>query len=217
MNSAPVYSRPRRAPPARRRLGGLALILLLGACATPVQAPHPAWPARQAALGALRAWNLNGRLAVTNEQDGWHASLYWVQQGAVYAIDLVGPLGQGRVQIQGDARTVSIRTADGKTQQADDPDALLEQAVGVRIPLRGLVYWVRGLPDPVQPSALAFDEQGRLSHLEQDGWTLDYLDYMAVDRLALPRRMRAWRGDLKVQIVVNDWTLQPSSGVAAAR
>lgn len=197
---------------ARRRPAGFgvisALALLLAACATPMQPTHPAWPARQAVLSELRAWSLNGRLAVTNDREGWHAGLYWTQRSAAYAIDLVGPLGQGRVQIQGDAGAVSVRTADGKTLQADDPDALLEQAVGVRIPLKGLVYWVRGLPDPTQDSRPAFDDQGRLRQLEQNGWTIEYLDYQPVNGLDMPRRLRAYRGDLKVQIVVAEWTPQ---------
>jgi outer membrane lipoprotein LolB len=199
----------------RHYLVGLIALVLLAGCATPVEtATHPAWPARQRALAALRDWSVNGRLAVTTAQEGWHVSLYWVQQGPVYHIDLIGPLGQGRVRIQGDAQGVSLRTADGQFQRATDADELLTQAVGVRIPLNGLLYWMRGLPDPGQPGALALDEQGRLSRLEQDGWQIDYLDYMPVAPLELPRRIRATQGEIKVQVVVNDWSLAPATTVA---
>jgi outer membrane lipoprotein LolB len=197
---------------------GLVALALLAGCATPVEtATHPAWPARQRTLVALRDWSVNGRLAVTTAQEGWHVSLYWVQQGPVYSIDLIGPLGQGRVRIQGDARGVSLRTADGQLQRATDADELLARAVGVRIPLNGLLYWVRGVPDPGQPGALALDEQGRLSRLEQGGWRIEYLDYMPVAALELPRRIRATQGEIKVQIVVNDWSLAPATTVAGGR
>jgi outer membrane lipoprotein LolB len=186
--------------------------MLLGACATSVETPlHPGWQARQTALSALHNWSLNGRLVVTNEQQGWHASLYWVQQGPVYAIDLIGPLGQGRVHIRGNGREVSLQTADGQVVHAADPEQLLEQAVGVRIPLKGLLYWVRGLPDPDQRStALVPDDQGRLGRLEQGGWAIDYLDYTPVADLELPRRIRASQGDIKVQVVISEWSLRPS-------
>ena len=204
--------------PGRRYLAGLIALALLAGCATPVEtATHPAWPARQRALAALRDWSVNGRLAVITAQEGWHVSLHWVQQGPVYNIDLIGPLGQGRVRIQGDAQGVALRTADGQLQRATDADELLARAVGVRIPLNGLLYWVRGLPAPGQPSTLALDEQGRLSRLEQDGWQIDYLDYMPVAPLELPRRIRATQGEIKVQIVVNDWSLVPATTVASGR
>ena len=202
----------------RHSLAGLTALALLAGCATPVEtATHPAWPARQRALGALRDWSVNGRLAVTTAQEGWHVSLHWVQQGPVYHIDLIGPLGQGRVRIQGDAQGVALRTADGQIQRATDADELLARAVGVRIPLSGLLYWVRGLPDPDRPSSLALDEQGRLSRLEQGGWHIDYLDYMPVAPLELPRRIRATQGEIKVQVIVNEWSLAPATTVASGR
>ncbi|MFO1434031.1 MAG: lipoprotein insertase outer membrane protein LolB [Candidatus Competibacteraceae bacterium] len=197
---------------------GLIVLVLLAGCATPVEtATHPAWPARQRALSALRDWSVNGRLAVTTTQEGWHVSLYWVQQGPVYTIDLIGPLGQGRVRIQGDAQGVGLRTADGQFQRAGNADELLARTVGVRIPLNGLLYWMRGLPDPGQPSTLALDEQGRLSRLEQGGWRIEYLDYMPVAALELPRRMRATQGEIKVQVLVSDWSLAPATTVAGGR
>jgi len=202
----------------RHFLAGLTALALLAGCATPVEtATHPAWPARQRALAALRDWSVNGRLAVTTAQEGWHVSLYWVQQGPVYSIDLIGPLGQGRVRIQGDAQGVALRTADGQFQRATDADELLERAVGVRIPLNGLLYWVRGLPAPGQPDSLALDEQGRLSRLEQGGWQIDYLDYMPVAPLELPRRIRATQGEIKVQVIVNEWSLAPATTVASGQ
>lgn len=213
-----MTGRLRSAQPRRHYLAGLLAPVLLAACATPIEtALHPAWPARQQALSALRDWSVNGRLAVTTEQEGWHVSLYWVQQGPAYSIDLIGPLGQGRVRIQGDAQGVSLRTANGQVQRATDPDDLLAQAVGVRIPLNGLLYWMRGLPDPGQRSVLALDEQGRLSRLEQGGWRIDYLDYMPVAPLELPRRIRATQGEIKVQVVVNEWSLAPATTVASGR
>ena len=183
--------------------------MLLGACATTAET-YPSWQARQSALSALRDWSVTGRLALTTEQEGWHVSLRWVQQGPAYRIDLLGPLGQGRVHIQGDAQAVSLQTADGRSLHATDPDQLLAQAVGVRLPLKGLLYWVRGLPDPNQRSTLMQDEQGRLSRLEQGGWIIDYLGYMPVANLELPKRIRAYQGELKVQVFINEWSLQPS-------
>lgn len=186
--------------------------MLLAACAPrpPVEpiARDP-WLARQAVLTNLQEWAIAGRIGVTTEREGWHASLFWTQQGPNYRIDLIGPLGQGRIGIEGDASGVTVQTADGRVMSAEDPEILLEEAVGVRVPVTGLKYWVRGLPAPVQYAGLTGDEQGRLTRLEQGGWVIDYTDYESVAGLDLPARLRARRGDLQVRLVIREWNLSP--------
>lgn len=185
-------------------------LLALTAC-TPLVVTPPAaapWAARQAALTALD-WTLLGRIGVTTETDGWHGTLRWTQTADRYAIDLLGPLGQGAISIRGDAAGVSVRTSDGQTLTADEPEALLQEASGIRIPIRGLLYWVRGLPIPNQPSILAGDEQGRLSRIEQDGWVVEYSAYTETNGLALPERITARRNDVQVKLVINTWQPRP--------
>jgi outer membrane lipoprotein LolB len=203
---------------SHRWLIGVLLALplgLLGGCAAPpvTALTNTPWPARQVALAKLQTWRLAGRLALTSGEQGWHASLYWQQQADDYRIELVGPLGQGRLRIQGAASGVSVQTADGQVRTADDPDRLLAETSGVHLPLKGLLYWVRGLPDPAQPAVLAGDAEGRLTRLEQAGWTIEYLDYRPVAALTLPVRLRAYRDEVNVQIIIQTWDLQPEASV----
>lgn len=186
--------------------------ILLAACAP--RAPlgpiaRDPWLARKAVLINLQEWAISGRMGVTTEHEGWHASLFWTQQGQNYQIDLIGPLGQGRIRIQGDASGVTVQTADGRVISAEDPERLLEETLGVRVPVTGLKYWVRGLPAAVQYTELTGDEQGRLTHLEQGGWVIDYSDYEPVAELDLPTRIRARQGDLQVRLVIGQWNLSP--------
>jgi outer membrane lipoprotein LolB len=184
----------------------------MAGCAGPALQPPAAvpWLARQEALTGVRDWSIDGRIGITNAQEGWHASLQWAQQGPAYAIDLFGPWGQGRVRIEGDARGVSVRTADGQVRRAADPERLLGETLGVRIPLNGLRYWVRSLPDPNRPSELQGDPQGRLSRLEQDGWVIDYPRYAQVGSMELPAQIRARQEDWQVRIAIREWNLQPA-------
>lgn len=166
------------------------------------------WRERKAALSTLQTWHIVGRVSVTSEQEGWHATLNWVQQGSAYSIDLIGPLGQGRLRITSDGQNVQLRTSDGKVFHAMDADQLLEETLGLRIPVNGLVYWVRGLPDPLQANVLAGDSQGRLTRLEQNGWVIDYLRYgQQAPELELPTRIRAHQDAWTVQMVIKNWNL----------
>ena len=185
---------------------------LLSACAAvPLSVPLAStpWPSRQATLNALHYWDASGRIAVVNEQNGWHASLHWIQQGPNYVIELFGPLGQGRLTIQGNPKTVSVQTSDGQVLSAVAPEQLLEQTTGMRVPINGLIYWLRGLPDPAQQSELSGDQQGRLTRLEQGGWVIEYPVYAEVAQLELPTRIQAQRDQLKVKVVIERWQLQP--------
>ena len=158
-------------------------------------------------LAKLSHWRTIGRIGVVNEQDGWHANFQWDQQGPAYRIDLIGPLGQGRVTVQGDVEKVSIQTLNGQNWTASDADTLLEQSLGVRLPVNGLRYWVRGLPEPGVTPVIKTDAKGRLTRLVQSGWIIDYLAYTATAMLDLPARMVARRLDLSVKLVIEQWTL----------
>ncbi|MDX1653968.1 MAG: lipoprotein insertase outer membrane protein LolB [Candidatus Competibacteraceae bacterium] len=195
----------------RRLRQGLLLLaavgLLLAGCTLPTRplAEGP-WESRRMALAALEDWRLDGRIGVIQGEEGWHGSLQWVQQGGHYRIDLIGPLGQGRAQIRGDPDGVLLQTAEGSAS-AEDPGRLVEQALGVDIPVVGLRYWVRGLPAPGQVDDLQGDKQGRLTRLEQDGWVIEYPRYQSVDGLELPASIRARRDDVQVKLAVGQWQL----------
>ncbi|MBL8258518.1 MAG: outer membrane lipoprotein LolB [Candidatus Competibacteraceae bacterium] len=199
--------------PARRaagRIAPLALMAWLAGCAVlpaPTADSQNAWTARQQELMRLTRWQAAGRIGVVNGQDGWHANFQWAQREQDYRIDLIGPLGQGRVLIEGDDRQVSIQTQDGQSQTASDPDSLLEQAIGVRLPVEGLRYWIRGVPEPGPVAASQTDRNGRLLRLEQQGWIIEYPDYAPASPTLLPARIVARRQDLSVKLVIDRWTL----------
>lgn len=187
----------------------LALMLFAG-CATPPPVISPeaarAWSARQTVLTQLAAWRADGRIGVVSAQDGWHANFQWVQQDAGYRIHLIGPLGQGRVTIESEGWEVRIQTQDGQRWTAADADELLEQSLGVRLPVNGLRYWARGLPEPGSTPRLEMDASGRLTRLEQNGWIIEYPAYTPTAlNLDLPERIVARRADLSVKLVIEQW------------
>lgn len=191
---------------------GMVTLLQLAGCATPpASSPEAAsaWSARQIALRPLTTWQADGRIGVISGQEGWHAGFQWAQQDSSYRIDLIGPLGQGRVMIESDGQEVRIQTQDGQNWTAVDADDLLEQTLGVRLPVNGLRYWVRGLPEPGSRPVLQIDASGHLIRLEQNGWIIEYPAYAPtpVRNLDLPERIVARRQDLNVKLMIEQWKL----------
>jgi outer membrane lipoprotein LolB len=89
---------------------------------------------------------------------------------------------------------------------------LLAQVTGWQLPVTGLRYWIRGLPEPVAGQAQETrDEAGRLNRLEQSGWTIEYQKYQLVGDILLPAKLQLIHADISVRIVIDQWELPPVS------
>jgi outer membrane lipoprotein LolB len=189
------------------RLPGLLLVLVLTGCATIPPGDTTLSPE------ALASWQFNGRISLTRGEEGWHAGLTWQEQAGQYELDVSGPMGQGAFQLTGDAKGVLLVDARGQSFTARDADALLVHVTGWALPVTGLRYWVRGLPAPAAVDREDRDPQGRLSQLEQSGWTISYGHYHALDGGALPAKLHLVREDISVRLVIDQWQLEAPSPI----
>jgi outer membrane lipoprotein LolB len=191
----------------------LLLLLSLTACAPP---PRPSDPQGlrlretiQPRLESLRAWQLNGGIAANSADDGWDARVNWRQREDGYELRFSAPLGQGALFLQGDAGGVVLRTAEGETRSAPDPESLLAQTAGVSVPVSALYYWIRGLPVPdAAVDGLVVNAQGYLEALEQLGWSVEYARYRAYGELRLPDKLILKNPEWIVKLIVSEWNIQ---------
>lgn len=170
------------------------------------KADHSAWESRQKILNELDLWTITGRVAVQTGEEGWSATLYWQQDRDTYTMRFIAPLGQGTYQLYGDGQQVSMVTADNKLFQAGDPESLLMDNLGWSVPLHGLRYWVRGVPEPgIETENIIIDDQGRMTDLQQSGWRISILRYTDLDGTDLPGKLFMSNDRFKLRIVVQDW------------
>lgn len=185
--------------------------LLVGCTASPL-VPDAAlaaeWEARRAKLAALQDWHLKGRIAFQLDREAWSATLHWQQHQREYVLRLIAPLGRGTFELSGSDAGVSLRTADNRFLQADDPEALLRENLGWDLPVSGLFYWIRGLPEPdSRADTLLLDDKGRINDLRQNGWQVSYQRYDAASGYDLPGKMTLQNERLKVRLVISDWVV----------
>lgn len=198
-----------------RRIIPLLLALLLGACSQTPPRPLPemaaelSWQLRQQQLQQLTQWEISGRLAVQSDHEAWYLSLEWQQRDTEYSLNLIAPLGQGAMQLHGDGAQVTLLTDQGESISSSDPELLLYQQFGWKVPVKALRYWVLGLPAPGD-SQQSLDEYGRLSHLQQSGWEIEFIDYQAQLGAELPRKVFIRNHQASIKLVINNWT--PLSG-----
>lgn len=192
---------------------------LTTACATlperpPVDDRDAAWEARRQLLARLDTWDLRGRLALRTGEQGVHASIRWIRDHDNHRIDLTGPFGGGRARITLTRSGAELRDASNKVYRDASVEELLVRVTGWSLPLDSLRYWVVGLPVPDAAARNEVDEWGRLSLLEQQGWTIRFLEYVQADAYELPRRVfierKARAGGeepLDARIVIESWAL----------
>lgn len=190
----------------RVRSLALSLLLTLAGCATQ-QAREAAPTAFDLASPQYAHWQIKGRVSLSKDKQGWHASLDWHEDAGHYRLNLSGPLGQGAVRIEGDSAGVRLQTADGREYVAQDVDTLVQSVTGWRFPVAGIRYWVRGVPVPGKVAMITTDSNGRLVRLVQSGWDITYDRFEDLGGRAWPTRMNMSTKDIRVRLVVDEWTL----------
>ena len=150
-------------------------------------------------------WLLRGKIGV--EQDGkpYTARFYWLApQPDSYRIDLWGPLGQGRVRLEGDALRLTVRDAQNRLLADGPPAQVMQRQLGWSLPITLARAWMLGRPADTPPtSGVLRDEQGRLLAFQQQGWRIQFDYPERAEQAGLPERIRLERRGIQVRIAVS--------------
>ena len=196
----------------------LLAVMSLTACTTllpphkPVEDSAKRWEQRKIELSEINDWVLNGRVAIINGDESWHLDMTWQRHADKYILDLSGPFGAGHAQLTGTKEGVVLVDSDKNYFFADSPDLLLQEVTGIQMPVKSLLYWMRGLPNwNIEKQQQELDEFGRLQQLQQDGWRVRFKRYIEVAKHELPQKVFIDGYDLKVKIFVDKWDLKSKS------
>ena len=188
-------------------------VCILTACAPPrpaSQAPiNETMPVekREKKTATVSSWVIKGALAAKNKKKSWTASLNWKQQGSSkYQIRLFGPLGSGTVMIEKNGGVITYKDGD-KRVTSGNPDQLLFEQTGIRLPVRNLYYWVRGLPAPGAVQSKSYDDYNHLKTLKQDGYTVNYLSYTSKGRVDLPSKIKLTGHGVFMKLIIKNWSV----------
>lgn len=154
----------------------------------------------------LKTWALKGRIGIQTDKEGITATLHWAQVDDRYQLRFIAPLSQGTYELRGDHEQVALQTAKNEYFTAKDPEQLLLDNTGWKVPLSGLNYWIRGLPEPdTNIDSIARDEKGRIKDLQQSGWTISILRYTKVNEYELPGKLFLQNDRFKLRLVIQGW------------
>jgi len=190
---------------------GCVLVALLAACAPVRVKPNAATPAalaaqdaREAALADKSRWTLEARIAVSGENGG-SGDLVWRQDGDIYSFSVRGANGK-TLRLSGDADHAVLEGVDAQPDLGSDPQALLRKRLGAEVPFAALRRWALGLRVAGESAQMQFNDQNLPAQLEQDGWTVEYLDWFSDRAPVLPKKVFATRGKDKVKLLIQSWS-----------
>ena len=178
---------------------------LLAGCAS---VPPPALPARQ----QISDFSLEARFAlrVTRPEQAPQSAggrLSWTHQNGGDRVLLASPLGYGLAEIETTPTLSRLRTADGKTSESADPDALIEEVTGQRLPVSQLPSWLLGRSGG--DARIENDAHKRPARLVESGWQVDY-SYADDLPGALPAGLTLSHGNaIELRLRIEEWRTQP--------
>jgi outer membrane lipoprotein LolB len=187
--------------------------LLLAACAITPPAPVRDLTAteQQTVLRELPGYTLDGRVAVRSGDQGWQASVHWLQRGDVSEVRLSGPFGAGALRLRLQGGELQLTDSRGHKLQGEQATRALNEQLGFMPPLESLRYWLLALPDAAtaEPAATVSTP----AELAQRDWQLRYEDYRSEATLQgnvrVPRKLTATREAIRLRLVVDRWRLRP--------
>lgn len=194
------------------RIAFLLPVVFMAGCATmppsepqgPVAAPA-AYAQHADTIARISTFALNGRIAVLTEKKGFSGGMRWHHHTEGDEIGFFSPIGTQLGQISASHEGVTLTTSDKKTYTADDAETLTQQTLGWSLPMTGLPDWVLGRPSAGEVDILAWNAQGGIQRMRQDGWEIEYPAYLNGNGWTLPGKIILKSPQLDLKLVVEQW------------
>lgn len=188
------------------------------------QKKQQAWQQQQNQLKTIQQWNISGRLSVQTSDNGGQADFSWQQQNSGdYQIRIQAPLGAGTTWIKREAGLVEVTNTNGQQASDTNVDRLLYELTGWPLPVRGLYFWVRGLPSAKSDYQITqWHANGLPKIIEQDGWRIEFKSHRKIGQQQLPGKLFIKRipqpyqageeeQEVDVRLIIRQWGLESGS------
>ncbi len=171
---------------------------------------NKSWKARQGKLSKLSAWQLKGRASVAYNNDNWPFGLEWKQLSVShYNMLIKHPLTRNTLAEIVKSGNIVTLNSNGRVYRDSSAERLIEKNLRVKLPVKGMSHWVRGIASPHYPlTAVKLDSKGRPALLQQAGWNIHYLSYQNNQFDALPTLIKVVRTSpqpVQIKMRIQHW------------
>lgn len=197
------------------RLWWLCAVLALAACAptrvvresppADAQAGERLMSTRESQLFERSAFDLNGRIAISDGNDGGSGRFEWQQRGLATTLRFFAPVSARNWRLEVQPGQALLIESNGAIRVANSAEELLRRELKLNLPADALRYWVLGMRAPGAESEIELDDSGQLALLRQSGWEIRYVGFDQTQDPPLPRKLFARSGEHQVRISVRSW------------
>lgn len=159
-----------------------------------------------ASIADIDQFSLKGRMGIQTEGKGYSVGTQWAHQPAQNSIKILSPIGSEVANIESNADEVRLTTQEGKVYLAKDAETLTQDSLGWKLPMQGLEDWALGRPTKKLAEKIEWDMQGRITSMLQNGWRIEYPEYVQVGNYALPKKIFLTHPKLTLKMVVEHWS-----------
>lgn len=184
---------------------------MIAGCAGTPSAPESV-PPPSASVAPPLAWEASGRIGIVAGEQAGSGQLRWRQSGSSSLISIRGPLGVGALEIESDGTALIVTDAGGRQVDAEAAQALLEARLGAALPIAELRWWMLGLAAPESPAVIEDAPRPPVRTIEQAGWRVGYDGFVRSAGHALPARIEAERGPVRLKAVIDRWVVGDGAG-----
>jgi len=161
-------------------------------------------------------WQISGKLALQVPHQAQPTKLQshvlrftWQQQNDDFTLQLIGPLNIGSMRVIKQQQLTTFIQGDQRIESTNAEQLLFEQA-NLPLPLNSLSFWLIGQPSPKWPVIL-MDVNSSIIGFTQQGWRLEYPEFIPNQKYRLPRKIIAQHGHLKLRVAIHQWQLNGDS------
>ena len=163
-------------------------------------------------------WQINGKLALQVPDQNQPPQLQshvlrftWHQQNDDFTLQLNGPLNIGSMRIIKQQQLTTFIKGDRRIE-SNNAEQLMSKQANLPLPLNSLSFWLVGQPSPIWPFKLIdSDRTGDKTSFIQQGWQLEYPDFMPNRQHRLPKKIIARHHSMKLRIAIHQWQLNGGS------
>lgn len=173
------------------RVGLLAALLALQGCST-LKTPEivPADPE------SLTEWSVEGSVLIKNGKGKQETFFEYKNINGEYEIAVrpdspVGKTGAVVKGREGEPESITVEAQNPKAEK-------IATAIKETLPVDNMSYWLRALP--ATDGAELKQKNDIVTNMKDDGWKIEYDDYMQVSRYRLPERLEMQKSDTQVKI-----------------
>ena len=192
----------------------LVTVVSISGCATTPNLPankefsQSNWLAHKDTLTHIEKWQFDGRFSAKTDTENWTGSIAWSQNQQEYKINISGPLSTGSIMLEGEEDFALLRLSDTQTATDTDPQSLLYNHTGLKLPVNELKYWLLGLPSPESRyNTVELNKKGQLSKLSQNNWEVTFKRYTTVNNRQIPNKIFLVNHEINVRLIIQKWQI----------